>query len=439
MKKSFVIFFICTLAFPALTEAAFLDYNFIEVARSSSANDGFSSFKTTSLNNSGNVAFSASLNNGVKGIFTSHGVSHKPVVTTADSFFSDISLDHIDINSKNALVFGAATTGKVTDLSLNGGIYRASGGNIATIAHSDLFGRTIAISSGTHPIIHDNSSVTFKGFDPTERVQRVLTGIGGETLLSDYKTIVDRTKLDAGDSFSGVLSFDSINESEVVFLGLGPEELPRIGPFRNFSSGLYAADGNETRFSEFKVADTDMNRDSSSVIKSFINDYDVNAKGQLVYGTRPVTGGVSFFLTDVYDGNKQFLGEMSEAEADSVLFDLAINEKGDVVLFSYVAKRGGIDKIHLGFDLTDDLLLSEGDVLFGDIVERITYQEISYNDLGQLSFVAEFNNGTSRVVLASPKGLGVQNPSTVPEPTTMAIVGLGLAGAGLIRRKKNNW
>mgnify|MGYP000099477984 CR=1 FL=1 len=55
------------------------------------------------------------------------------------------------------------------------------------------------------------------------------------------------------------------------------------------------------------------------------------------------------------------------------------------------------------------------------------------NNLGQLAFLARFEDGSRAIVRADPVRIA---DSEVPEPGTFALFGIGLAGLGLMRRRK---
>jgi hypothetical protein len=165
------------------------------------------------INDSGTVAFFATLDTGVRGIFAGNGGPLTTIVTEGGPFTSSFGFTPA-INNAGTVAF---TTGLVAG---GFGVFTGSGGPIATIATT-----TGAFNTVQNPDINNSGTVAFSGaLDPGPTPQYVArgtdepftiiaqTGVGGFTLLG---------LLNVALNDAGVVAFRGFNPTGGFFTGSG--------------------------------------------------------------------------------------------------------------------------------------------------------------------------------------------------------------------------
>ncbi len=112
----------------------------------------------------------------------------------------------------------------------------------------------------------------------------------------------------------------------------------------------------------------------------------------------------------------------------------AINDKGNIAFLSILSLLDGIstEGIFIGPDLINDKVIASGDLLLGSKVQNISFSRHGLNNLGQIAFSAQLEDGSGGIFLATP------DVESVPEPTTtLGLFAFSAVGAASALRRKH--
>ena len=351
----------CSLLTGTLSLAA-TRYTFTKIADTSQFPRGFLTDNRAVINQKGIVAFSAFLNPAGEGVFMGTGGAITKIADTTGTLgrLGDL----ISINDKGTVAFWA-------DLAAGGqGIFTGTGGPITPIVVTDgvfanLYGHWI----------NEKGIVAFYA-------DLVAGGNGTFTIAPSRGSLV--TIADASDGFY-LFGTPSINAGGTVAFLAGLAATNGVGIFTGTGGALTPiALGHE------------LNSDGFFYLGSPV----INKKGTVLFYAGVATGasevdgifaGKDGLLTTIVDNNGPFSSFHPRP---------SINDK-DTVAFVAGLKTGGFG-IFTGPDPVTDVVIAEGDSLFGSTVTFLKLGRQALNNAGQIAFEASLANGTVGIFRADP-------------------------------------
>jgi len=366
----------------------------------------FNSFGAPAINNSGTVAFSASLDTGESGIFTGSG---GPTTTIADTSGPSNSVGGYSLNNAGTVAFTAT-------LDTGGaGVFTGSGGHTTTIADGESFPEGF-VAVFDSPSLNDRGTVAFfftNETSETSGITGIFTSNGGP-----ITTIVDNSN----ESFqfagspslnnSGTVAFEAFFDGPGIFTGSG-------GPITTIATermnGLF-----------FNIIGSPSLNDSGTVAFAV-------ARALEAVGTVTDSGPVAFApppgCEEEPDPSLEEAGILAGsggpvtiiARCFGLSFSLipSLNNSGTVAFLADASIRTGPDPVA-------DKVISAGDALFGSTVAGVFMNKESLNDADQIAFFYELADGRT--------GIARADPLVIPEPGTVSLLLAALISAGLWSR-----
>lgn len=161
----------------------------------------------------------------------------------------------------------------------------------------------------------------------------------------------------------------------------------------------------------------------------------LNNNDQVAFDAGLADGGSALYISK--GGKLTTLADTNGLFKDLTKSDVALNQKGQVAFLADL--DNGTTAIFDGPDPVANKVISVGDKLGNSTVQALFISHDGLNDLGQIAFDATLVDGngnvTEQIFLANPNG----NPTPVPEPSSIPLMGiaiLGMAGYRWRRRKQ---
>jgi hypothetical protein len=356
-------------------------FTFTRIADSSEV---YSSFKLPTINQAGNVVFTADLVNGGSGIFSGNGLG---LTTITDNTVYNSFGQLAGVNDNGAVAFKANANAGGT------GIFIYQDGVITQAAQGanpfDL----------AEPVINNNNTVAFYGN---------INGSSG--IFTSQGNLVNQI----ADTNGIYNSFErpSINQSGAIAFSASLKAGGR---------GIYTVDSSGATNT---VVDTSGNFD-------FLFTPAINNTGTVAFkGVLDALGGEGIYIASNGVINKV----VDNADNFDFFENPTINDNGNVA-FKGVLKNGGLG-IYTGANTDTDKVIATGDSLFGAVVTDLYISNHSLNNNNQLVFYAKFDNGTSGIFRAEPDNQSTFPATAIPEPASvLGILTAGVVGMGIRRRK----
>jgi hypothetical protein len=353
-------------------------------------------FDVPAVNNAGFVAFAGTLLDGTTGVFRSNGTTLTPIALNTDfRRFGDVS-----INNAGQVGFEASFRTPRGE-----GILRGDGGAVTTIAGTRNAGDFDFVNAG--PSLNASGQVAFIG----ERIvggnfiDGVYVGNGGAV-----NAIYDTTA-----NFSDFTGNPSLNDSGTAAF---------LASLSNGTGGLFVGNGG---------AFTTVADDSGVFTAVFgFSDPSLNDQGAVAFraGTnvQDPTDNSGSTATGIFLYENGVLTTIIEDAVGGLDFgDPSLNNQGKVAYLT-IENFSDYDLV-IGDDPVGGRIIGTGDMLLGRTISSLSFGREGFNDNGQLTFTAFFDDGTSAIFLASP--------NSVPEPSNaVLLISLVSSGVVLARRRR---
>jgi hypothetical protein len=338
----------------------------------------FGPLSVPTINNSGTIAFYG-VTSGVGGAFTVNVPATGNAITTVVKDSDGVAVaSSPTINDSGTLAFVGVT-------STTTGVYtRAAGGPITTIADgSDGFDQFSAAS------INASGQVSFWARNITTAVDSINIGDGASgpktiatTASGDYLLFNDQTTIND----AGRVGFMAMNSDFSYSVVVGEP-----GSVQALATTMIP--GGYDGFGGLPPVLNDVGAAAYFATTSIGAQINYVAPG----------GGTSVYVA-TSDAGFEGLGQM------------LLDDNGRIYFIGvYQGKLG----LYSGTDPVNDLVFAVGDSLFGSTLAGFSFGPDSINDHGQIGFQYLLDDGTRGIAFAAL-------PLAVPEPASLAMMGLGL-------------
>jgi hypothetical protein len=349
--------------------AAPTDYTFKSVV---STRDGaFTAVSNAAINNNGKVAFNGVLTDGTtSGIYTGPNPATDTFADTQANFGAFQGFGRPAINDSGRIVFTAVTSGIET------GIYDGpSPGNLLIPSTS--------YSGMKDPVMNNNGKFAFWGVHD-DNVQGIFIGPDpANHAVADTSTY---------SFFNDLVGPRITSDGTVYFIASPPD----------FRTGIFT--GKDT---SKPVVDT-------SGLIGGVRSFDINDKGDVI---------VAVQLDDetpaLLRGKNPLTDQLSLQTFGFAGEHLAINNDGGIVFDGQ--DRSGNSGIFTGDDSSADRVVKVGDQLFGETLEDLFWDNLGFNDQGEIAFAYRLADDTVGIAIATPRtdGDGGGGGTAIPLPPAL--------------------
>jgi hypothetical protein len=358
------------LAFPALVQAAPTSYEFERlIPRGQLAHPP--GLNMVALAADGSAAFGATRSGGHReGLFRT-GTAPAQIARERDfSRFGDVA-----INARGQVAFEGSPEDAVGE-----GIFRGNGRKIVLIAGTRDVGDFDFVRAS--PSINAHGVVAFSGerIVGGDFIDGVYVGTGGPV----------RPAYDTTRAFRDFSGNPAINDQDTVaFLATRTNGVGGLFMGTGGKDFVTVADDTGPLTGVLGFSDPSLNERGEVAFRAGTNeDFDDNGSS---------TGGGVFLYTG---GQLSTVLEGPFSEFFS-FGDPSLNNLGQVAFV--VEPTFGQQILVTGPDLVEDRVIGTGDALGTHTVSGIVFTRDGYNDAGQLAFVAYFTDGSSNIILATPR------------------------------------
>ncbi|MFB2876657.1 choice-of-anchor tandem repeat NxxGxxAF-containing protein [Floridanema aerugineum] len=374
-----------------------LAYSFTPITVSESSNPWFrNSVTSPSLNDNGTIAFWVYFQDSSEGLYTANNGSRNLLADTASSpvkfFIGGAGTPAIN-NQGTVAVYADLDNG-------GGGILSFNGQSLTTIAD----GNGSFLSFPPSVAINDSGTVAF-GAELDTGNRGIFTSNGGT--IKQVAELPSRNPSSFYDPFAPRVA---INSSGTIGFTYWQNVDFELG-----YSALYLNDS--------VVAD------NSGKFELFGSPA-LNDQGKLTFFATLDSGNGGIFL---YDGEQiiDFANNNDNSYFKGFNFyDAAINNQDTVAFFAQQNLNDGTSYqgIFTGSNPQTDKVIGVGDELLGSKVKNLSFSSKGLNNLNQIAFYAELENGSKGFFLANP------TPKSVPEPVSVfSLLAMGAYGLTLKR------
>ena len=366
--------------FAATATKAEAEYSFTLIADSAGPLGSFD-FNSPALNAVGTVAFRASLDTGIQGVFSGNG---NTITTIAIAPSLSGYLGPPAINRAGTVAFAASPNSGSGD-----SIFAGNGGPLVTIANTA--GQFKDFAAGHSTAINTSGTVAFWASQDAGPAG-IFINSGGAVM----PVFLNSAPLFADSSIAfndaGTLAFRKSNGTGIVTVngGLITTIADSTGPLNYFGSAP-SLNGNGT--------------------VAFVAG--INGSDGGTFGIYTGNGGPLTTIADI-SGPFSSFGSFNFGHP-------SINDAGTVAFGAILDAGGG--GLFIGDGTATNEVIGSGDALFGSTVTGLSISPTSLNDSGQVAFYYELANGTTGIAIANP----------VPEPAPALLLALSF-GLSLARR-----